>query len=260
MAYPEPATPPPPDGGEPPLLEPADRLDPLRAFLLTHYEIDPDDPRAQVDGHQMAIQFAVAATDAGLDPPIRTRFYQDLRSLGFLVGPGTGNRTRVVGLRPRPHAANQLAALESRWPTIADDLAAYRTQRHLELAASSVAGTLQFTRAVVEEAADVIVETMRSAKDQHLRARMATLILDRSVPTVRARDQGPEPIDARVPTARPILTEVEQMIRARMGDERDQGSDRETSDQGARDDVQGSTTTQGAALPPEVQKNAEKSE
>jgi len=211
-------------------LEPADRLAHLRAFLLDHYELDPDDPRASVDGHQLANQYAVAATDAQLPPPPRARFYQDLRSFGLLVGPGAGNRTKVHGIRPRPHAHPHLADLDARWPTIADDLAALRRDRAVEQAQQSVAGTLAFTRAIAEEAADTVVELMRSAPDVHLRARMASLILDRTIPAVRARESAEPPIDVTA-TARPTFAEVEAMVRQRMvGDT----------------DVQGPSTAQGS--------------
>jgi len=203
--------------GDPPLIEDADRLQVLRHFLLEHFELDPDDPRAHIDGHQMAAQFAVFATDRGTPPPSRARFYQDLRSLGLLVGPGAGNRTKVHGVRPRPHQQAQLTALEARWPQIADDLALLRRDKAVESAQSAVHSTLQFTRQVVEEAADVIVETMRSAKDQHLRARMAGLILDRSIPTVRARDSADQPIDVTAPVERPALADVEILLKTASG-------------------------------------------
>jgi hypothetical protein len=195
-----------------PLLEDVDRLQVLRSFLLEHFELDPDDPRAQIDGHQMAGTFAVYATDRALPPQNRSRFYQDLRSLGLLVGPGTGNRTKIHGVRPRPHATGQLTALEARWPTIADDLAAYRRDRAVESAHQAVAGTLQFTRQVAEEAADTIVELMRESKDVNLRARMANLILDRTIPAVRARDIADPAIEISAAIARPALADVEALL------------------------------------------------
>lgn len=222
-----------------------DQLPTLRAFLLDHYQVAPN-PAAHIDGAQLAQRYAAHIDGLALPPLRRPEFYRLLRLLGFVVQPGTANRTQVYGIEPRPHAQPALQSLDARWPDLADTIADTRiSDRAVLRAQSAVRQTLHLAPAVVEEAADKVLQIMRESDDEDRQLRAATVLLDRGIAKVRPREvEEEQAIEASAVEARPAMADIVALVKCKQGT-----TDVEEVLAESKQGANSSKRTQGEAVP-----------
>ena len=185
------------------------RLQSLRGFIDAHYQRSEYEAH-KVDGASMFRNHAVWAHERDLEIPTRQAFYNDLRALGFLVRPHTANRTTVFGIVEKPTARHAVATLEASWPEVAMTVQERKAETKVaRQARQAVEDALVIKREFTEEALGVAVSIMRESLDEGRRLQAAAMILDRTIPKLRARvEEDDEPDEDEE------VVEVPEVIRA----------------------------------------------
>lgn len=175
-----------------PLTENNPRLQSLTEFLDGHY-VRSDYDGHKVDGDAIFRNHAVWAHERELEIPTRQAFYNDLRALGFVVRPHTSNRTTVFGIVEKPTARHAVATLEAQWPEVAMTVQERKAETKLaKQARQAVEDALVIRREFTEEALAEVLSIMRESIDEGRRLQAAAMILDRTIPKLRARVEDDE--------------------------------------------------------------------